>query len=1511
MDIRDSERIPVCNSSGTAIRQLPFMQREILNLKKPIGRPLPKENHRTVRGEEKLASSDARTEREFTHGSTEFCASCACLECVEYRETVATVLQDQLISVELWDAVKNILQNCYRNILRGCSSSVWDLYHQLTSEAKFGWQSDGCVNRTKKEHLEFIAGVSDEVTKFVFCCTLLLADDSHQLLELLSYEAECFARAYARGIQDRRFTSSQTDVSAEDKINYIVQGYEKICELSEKIKSLLFTFESNHLKKFHLTWVLLNRRMYQKYVFASFSETAIQCMLKLKSEVSTSRYIEILRKYINFDDEMLSVKENWKSVWELLNRHHMAGEDIERRERIRLIHNTFECIQDLSDERSHGVVDKARWEDFEDRGIVWQNVISAAKNIWQKNDKTRLNATVHLEKCVSCKTCTDNHKISCKCVTCSIAGPYYSSAKEDLVKNLCYKCALVQNAIQDKTGSSAFINNLKKALKEEYGKNVSGKLLNNRSSSEYHISWAVFKNLEADNKPCNMHDVNAVNFCTDCQRSECMLGRMIVNNEIPAELSKLAISFYRPLLLSTEENEAAVPSVKVYLEHITVAGVSPFFESEDFILKTFLSFCHSVFLKHYVDSLPSHQDSLNIENIQISKNGVHLKTEYLKPVPNNSFIGTSLVDTPNQFTYHSILALLNDTEPNPNPQLSQGGVSSEVQLTDKEGVEFSKNLSRSKQQKKNVKPQKQVESAPLQDEVCKNDQMVKGRLENIGKGSVEDLSYKGPGNDNTKKTKDALSNKKSVDKWIKETLNFIEGDEKEKFASKKAEKKHRQKLKKEELKRVEELHNLKAQYQDIYFKEFAAKQELKNFKSAKKKDKKKILEIENNVKKLNVAKLKVEKSILESLAIVKSINPNFKLSYLPTREEQEQAMQKHEIIKVDEDSASISQKAAANLRLHMPVSTAFIEAEPCATPMSSTEFISDPSKRIVTIRRVNLPHLAEPQVTVTAKGASPRDDKLLYTFINGQIVPASSLDTQMLSILTSQTTPFAHKDLHPTIQEQGSFTNVLSGSHCTHESRSGQKDVILKFNQVEKGGKVTSDSKNNKTKGSDRNSRVMSNNALRKEYVRSDSDRIPAVMSENHVNPVNGSETSSDCKVKTRKKKRKAKKRPDECSITPMETEEVVSNSNSPNCRPPVETTTNSICDSMRSLSINAEAIDEHKRNEVRQSSSYTHLNVSIMDQINKGIQVENLTLPPGITLTKVDPVEAGRIKAKRESIERLSRQMKEPENPVTILPNHVDLRIMNHENVINCQKSTFSEETNPPRSKRKQKKNKHPKSANAKNGNSNQSEIVTLRNPIFQQAKGGEMPLNLAGNCMQIKSLPMDQPAAIIKNENGMFTIRNPALHRAALSPQAGAMSPFPYLYISNHRDADQTIACQQSAYSNHQYVSPMGPNSDVKCTNTRPELKMYNVINEPSRFVIDSSSGVENVKSVSDATDYDKMHILRNLKPGQRLNSEVTIHNVNERSNDNFSSQSDSLEIRPLLLERMSLESSKLCSN
>lgn len=44
------------------------------------------------------------------------------------------------------------------------------------------------------------------------------------------------------------------------------------------------------------------------------------------------------------------------------------------------------------------------------------------------------------------------------------------------------------------------------------------------------------------------------------------------------------------------------------------------------------------------------------------------------------------------------------------------------------------------------------------------------------------------------------------------------------------------------------------------------------------------------------------------------------------------------------------------------------------------------------------------------------------------------------------------------------------------------------------------------------------------------------------------------------------------------------------------------------------------------------------MDQLNRGVKVEGLMLPPGITLTRVDPnMVSSSVHAKKESIGRVS----------------------------------------------------------------------------------------------------------------------------------------------------------------------------------------------------------------------------------------------------------------------------------
>lgn len=85
-----------------------------------------------------------------------------------------------------------------------------------------------------------------------------------------------------------------------------------------------------------------------------------------------------------------------------------------------------------------------------------------------------------------------------------------------------------------------------------------------------------------------------------------------------------------------------------------------------------------------------------------------------------------------------------------------------------------------------------------------------------------------------------------------------------------------------------------------------------------------------------------------------------------------------------------------------------------------------------------------------------------------------------------------------------------------------------------------------------------------------------------------------------------------------------------------------------------------------------------------------------------------------------------------------------------------------------------HNKNQNNANNNNNHNQkpsstnIVTLRNPMFHGLPDGIQnmpPANPLMNQTNRINLGYDQPAAIIRNENGMFTIRNPALHQALAS--------------------------------------------------------------------------------------------------------------------------------------------------
>lgn len=97
-------------------------------------------------------------------------------------------------------------------------------------------------------------------------------------------------------------------------------------------------------------------------------------------------------------------------------------------------------------------------------------------------------------------------------------------------------------------------------------------------------------------------------------------------------------------------------------------------------------------------------------------------------------------------------------------------------------------------------------------------------------------------------------------------------------------------------------------------------------------------------------------------------------------------------------------------------------------------------------------------------------------------------------------------------------------------------------------------------------------------------------------------------------------------------------------------------------------------------------------------------------------------------------------------------------------------------RKNRKKNKNKtEEENVNDQQLSSGQPKIVTLRNPLFQGANDASrgpqaMPLQQRNQV----PLNINQPASIIKNDNGMFTIRNTALHQALSNGVAQNYRPY-----------------------------------------------------------------------------------------------------------------------------------------
>lgn len=134
------------------------------------------------------------------------------------------------------------------------------------------------------------------------------------------------------------------------------------------------------------------------------------------------------------------------------------------------------------------------------------------------------------------------------------------------------------------------------------------------------------------------------------------------------------------------------------------------------------------------------------------------------------------------------------------------------------------------------------------------------------------------------------------------------------------------------------------------------------------------------------------------------------------------------------------------------------------------------------------------------------------------------------------------------------------------------------------------------------------------------------------------------------------------------------------------------------------------------------------------------------------------------------------------------------------------SQPQNAKKTRKNRKKNKNKTEEENVNEQNGQPKIVTLRNPLFQASDPTRtqppMPLQQRNQV----PLNINQPASIIKNDNGMFTIRNMALHQALSNGVAQNYRP----YTSEMYQPQETAKAD-----NYSYFSGSSANNASNSTN------------------------------------------------------------------------------------------------
>ncbi|XP_055678177.1 uncharacterized protein LOC129786938 isoform X2 [Lutzomyia longipalpis] len=522
----------------------------------------PDGGHQLPEKEEKSAMHEDNIIRE----------TCNCSICMKYRECIIQIYLEDLEYNILWERLQLIIRKYYDLIPDDPNSPLDRKYRELMSKSATKWLSDGQLDFKKNIQISLGSNLplTNEMT-FILVFSMLYSRDPHQLFELLCIQVRCLVMAYAEGLKDiikYKEDGVTPEFNSLELTPYVLDGYEKICNAATVLTPLLFENQSGHLQQFSLTWILLNKRLYHKFISSQVQYLIPQCLAQLRL-ISYDDTPLILKRYFDFSDEFMLTTEMWKESWLQLQSYHMSQKDIERRQRILTAHTFLELIRNS---RSHGDTTVATdinsgvldWLESQDKEYVWQNTLAHIRTKWTPCTDKRLAAPLEHNQCLHCNVELADHKLHCECRTCLIAGgPVFSQSEEQNLK-ICAKCCFKTFDRDYLTHVMKFIHKHEEKYFVETDKGrqcISFDLFSTDGDASvatpkpenqiiYHLSWAVFKHLPG-RVPYTVKKLDLRHLCmfraTPCRRVECRVATHLIVALYPFKLTKFLLNSYQPL----------------------------------------------------------------------------------------------------------------------------------------------------------------------------------------------------------------------------------------------------------------------------------------------------------------------------------------------------------------------------------------------------------------------------------------------------------------------------------------------------------------------------------------------------------------------------------------------------------------------------------------------------------------------------------------------------------------------------------------------------------------------------------------------------------------------------------------------------------------------------------------------------------------------------------------------------------------------------------------------------